>query len=217
MNILDIIKLYRYHKNINLIDKENQRKAIKHCIIAAKNMDDGSIRRKLTCSILKQLRQLNPHIVLNFTEDKLLYDNYFKLDNHISSYDDLLAKINLQDVYVTLFRSKTPVKGDRYCEYYTDEIFNSSGKFIPIVYKLTKENIKKSYINMNDPAGFANVFSIRRDAFTNYRYSTHDEETNFDFCEAEISKIKIELELKQKETAELYSRINILKKSIWEK
>jgi hypothetical protein len=207
--ISNLIQAYRLHKNPSLIISDWQ---LQNIINATHNghPTKGETVRNLVASAIKQHRKANPFKAQNFTKAKELYQEYFKMENHIPSYQHLVDEVNSgKTVYVTRFRTDVPVRGKRYNEYYINSSYCSAETS---VYQLTQVSTSGEYINMNDTVGFANVTGISRGFFTNFRYATADEIAKFKEAQTQIAKLTAVIETKQKEIQSIWAQVNELKK-----
>jgi len=210
--IKDSITLYRFQNDINRLDDPKLSISLiqenPHHFEYFK-LPKGDVRRNLFASLIKKLRSEHPFQPENFTKAKSLYDAYFKMENHIPSFEHILNEVKSgKEIFVTRFREEAPVKGKRYAEYYINGSYSNS----TTVYQLTEPSDSETYINMNDPEGFANTTSISVDFFTNFRYSTKEEIEKFKYASEEIKNIRKEIDEKQEEITKLWKKVSDLRK-----
>jgi hypothetical protein len=210
--IKDTISLYRFQNNINLLDDPKLAASLiqenPHNFYYFK-LPKEDVRRNLFASLIKKLRAEHPFQPENYTKAKELYDAYFKMEGHIPSFEHILNEVKSgKEVFVTRFREEVPVKGKRFAEYHINGSYSNSTS----VYQLMKPSESETYINMNDPEGFANTSAISVDFFTNFRYSTKEEIEKFKYASVEIKNIRNEIDKKQEEITELWKKVSDLRK-----
>jgi hypothetical protein len=210
--IKDTISLYRFQNNINLLDDPKLAASLiqekPHHFYYFK-LPKEDVRRNLFASLIKKLRAEHPFQPENYTKAKELYDAYFKMEGHIPSFEHILNEVKSgKEVFVTRFREEVPVKGKRFAEYHINGSYSNSTS----VYQLMKPSESETYINMNDPEGFANTSAISVDFFTNFRYSTKEEIEKFKYASVEIKNIRNEIDKKQEEITELWKKVSDLRK-----
>ena len=203
-NLIYSIRLYR---NPNLITSDfNLRLTLN--VTQKSYPSKNNIVRNLVASSIKRYREINPFQPQDYSEAKALYDAYFQMENHIPTFATVCDEVYVgKKVYVTCFRDEVPVKGKRFCEYYINGCYG-----IQRVFLLTQVSECGSYIRMDDPDGFANVSSISRDSFTNFRYSTPEEIEKFESAKEQIVILKKQADEKQIEVSRIWKQINDLKK-----
>jgi hypothetical protein len=210
--IKDTVSLYRFQNNINLLDDPKLAASLiqenPHDFYYFK-LPKGDVRRNLFASLIKKLRAENPFQPENYTKAKELYDAYFKMEGHIPSFEHILNEVKSgKEFFVTRFRSEAPVKGERFAEYHINGSYSNS----TTVYQLMEPSESETYINMNDPEGFANTSAISVDFFTNYRYSTKEEIEKFKQSTEEIKILRKEIDKKQEEVNNLWKNLHSLRK-----
>jgi len=186
--------LYKWHKDVSKIkNKSNFLNRYRHFTPKRK----GCSTRNLIASILKQIRDYK---VIDYSQAKEIYDEYWILENHIPSFEYLREKVKEGEVWVTLFRNEYPVKGSRFCEYF----INSSGGLK--TFKLSSE--EKSYGFVSDP--FVNEFgnSISEENLTQFKFATKEEIQKEKSRQKKISDIEKLIKIKQKELSVLHSQKN---------
>lgn len=170
-----------------------------------KNIYNWPLHKKYLLSIIKQLRKLYPYVVRDYSKAKKMYTDYFKMNNHIESYDKLCDKILFEtdDTYITEFRNKQPIKGDRYADYY---IFNKFNNSLNMTFKLkyiVGNDIECSYI------GLFGIDDIKMELgstknFTNYRYATIEEIEKFKLDEKNMNVINKKIVKAKDKLSKLY-------------
>lgn len=177
IEIINYIRVYRYYKNPKLV--ENPARAINR--LSALTYEKNSHKANLIAGLIKKLRAIAPYQVKDFSEAKKLYEDYFKMENHIESISEI-KKLTNQEVFVTRFRNEVPVKGKRFCEYYINGQFGSSQS----IFKITSDCIYVDSIKLNSFLG--SYCYLSDDNLTQYRYSTPEEISNYKRAEELIRK-----------------------------
>jgi hypothetical protein len=153
----------------------------------------GSFMRNLAAKAIRFQREAYPFQPEDYSEARTMYEEYFKMKNHIPSYTDILEKINeYRAVYIVKFRNEVPVKGERYAQYYINGSYGEK-----YMQKLTAENIDRVYI---------------QDSLTAYRYATTDEVKQYNTNQKMITALEVLREQKQQEAWDIQSQINELEK-----
>ena len=170
------------------------------------------ILRNLSAKLVMNYRAAYPFVPENYEDAKKMYEDYFKLENHIPSYDKLLRNVETGDeIYVARFRGDVPVKGKRFAEYYINGSYGAGDRY-PIIYKIHKiEGDNQDWINVEDVSGENRGISINRKGFTNFRFATQDEIKDFERRKKEIAKIQKEARKQQDKVSELWEKINEFK------
>lgn len=205
-----MIKLYRKYKIVRKlkhildtfdtqeihIDKSDWLKRAKSGTLSYFDNDQGI--RDLLAQILIRWRKREPYRP-QYRESKKLYEEYFKMEGHIPSFDVLK-----EGDYLVKFRSEAPVKGERYNEYYTNDGFpNRLG-----TYKLGKKDEKYNYFKTEiDYYGEG----VSDDFFTSFRYATDEEVKKYD---EDIKRYR-ELEKKIKMISKVLDKIRKEKDKIF--
>lgn len=187
--LIDIITLYRFILNPTRV--VNPRYTINYLINNKHEVIKYSLTSKLTLTLLKKLRSQNPYGVIDFSKAKKLYADYFKMDNHIDSLNQVESLLSSGEVYVTRFRDEIPIKGKRYCEYY---INGSYGTF-NTVYRINKK-VLDSFTLTGLSSTILNLSTYN---FTQFRYSTEEEIENYKRIEVLINQNKKKIEVLTKE------------------
>jgi hypothetical protein len=152
--------------------------------------DNDPELRSLVAQILHKWRNRMPYKP-QFDEAKELYDEYFQMENHIPSFDDLK-----EGDYVVQFRGEAPVKGDRFAEYWV----NGSGFRNEGTYRLAEKNEKYDYF----PFELDNGDGLSRDFFTSYRYATKEEIKKYKVNLKKFKSLEKEIDAAQKVVQALY-------------
>jgi len=187
--LIDIITIYRFILNPARV--VNPRYTINYLINHKHEFIKPSLTSKLTLTLLKKLRSQNPYVLIDFSKAKKLYADYFKMDNHIDSLNQVESFLSSGEVYVTRFRDEIPIKGKRYCEYY---INGSYGTF-NTVYRINKK-VLDSFTLTGLSSTILNLSTYN---FTQFRYSTEEEIENYKRIEVLINQNKKKIEVLTKE------------------
>lgn len=109
--------LYKGTKNIELYKEQTPDGLLRFMKHWYKKKN--TLIRKLACNVIWQLRKKHPYEVQDYSKARELYEDYFKLENHIPNFEWLLDKNILgESVYLYKFRSENPVKGKTYASYF---------------------------------------------------------------------------------------------------
>lgn len=184
----------------------NQNKNLK------KKIGFHKILRNLSAKLVMNYRSVYPFLPENYEDAKKMYEDYFKMENHIPSYEKLLRNVEIGDeIYVARFRGDVPVKGKRFAEYYINGSYGAGDRY-PIIYKIHKiGGNDQDWINVENVSGEYGGPSITRDGFTNFRFATQDEIKDFERRKAEIAKIQKGVKKQQDKVSELWEKINEFK------
>lgn len=154
-----------------------------------KDLSLTKVERGYLYRTIIRLREVYPYEVQDYSEAKDLYEDYFKLNRCINSLEELKQKFGEQgELYITRFRSESPVKGERWCEYFVNSGFGEDG-YEERVYKVY--NIDCRYVVVD-----FNIYVSESD-LTAFKYSSEKEIK--DFKRNEIRKASIQQKIKQKE------------------
>lgn len=201
-NISDIIKLYRIHRDIDMIehDKYTISRAMRMKYIWDKDKKN-SVRRKLMTSIIKQLRSIYPYKPKDFSKAKKLYEDYFKMEGHIPSFEHLIdATSNQKKVYLIKWSNTCPYKGDRYSEYYLNESFHVGKDSVGHIFEVGDIDEDKNFdvrVELKDASGGKSI--LKSNGLTGYRYATSEEIKLFKETEEKISNIKRQIDKKRED------------------
>ena len=187
--LIDIITIYRFILNPARV--VNPRYTINYLINNKHEFIKHSLTSKLTLTLLKKLRSQNPYVLIDFSKAKKLYTDYFNMDNHIESLNQVESLLSSGEVYVTRFRDEIPIKGKRYCEYY----INCSYGTFNTVYRINKK-VLDSFTLTGLSSTILNLSTYN---FTQFRYSTEEEIENYKRIEVLINQNKKKIEVLTKE------------------
>jgi hypothetical protein len=207
----ETIKLYRYHKNIELLDDtEKTLKRFSSVILSYPKKSTSLTKRNLLASIGKQLRAKHPYIPYDCSEARNLYYDYFKMENHIPSYEHLQNQVkNGESVFLVKFRTECPMKHhSSYSEYYINGDYCSYD--LPSVLKAESfyESSNYNYVETHraNPRHYSK--SITPTCLTCYRYATESEIKEYEITSEKYQKLQSEIDKKNKEIDELQKKWN---------
>jgi hypothetical protein len=168
----------------------------------ATNFFDFGINEILVLSIVKKLRKKYPYEPIDYSADKKLYDEYFEMENCINSFDELIDKVEKEDVYLTVFRTDSPIKGEEFNSYFVNSK-GYDGKYVVLIPK--GQELKGSYHNekyFKTSCGG----SVSTEFFTNSLYSTEDEINEHLEHKKKYDLVTKEIDEAQKVVADLYEK-----------
>ena len=206
----ETFKLYRYHKNIELLDDtEKTLKRFSSVILSYPKKSTSLTKRNLLASIGKQLRAKHPYIPYDCSEAKNLYYEYFKMENHIPSYEHLHNQVkNGESVFIVRFRTECPIKDhSSYSQYYINGDYWSTGdlylvlKTVGVCEAGNSKYVQTSHVNPRYDSK-----SISQDYFTCYRYATEKEIKAFENKSEKYQKLQAKLDKKNEEIDELHKQ-----------
>jgi len=201
--IRDVVFLSRANRNLKLV-KANHRNFLETSIKVARKFwgkKKNTTRRNLLAQLLRQIRFETPYKVQDYSKAEKMYNDYFKLDNAISSFEALRERVNGDDdVWVTCFRRDIPVRGKRYSEYYV----NGGGGLE--VFKLDRE--EKSYGFVSDPYINDLGHCISANNITQFLFSTPEEINNKQQKDKKVSDLQKMIKEKEKEVSKLRTKLH---------
>jgi len=212
-------KLYRYTKDINnFYDKKYRKNWLSksnNTFSICRRYKKGSYIRNQIAKVFKLVRAENPFEPVDYSEAKKLYNDYFKIDNHIT-YEDVLNKLlNGEDVYLTMIRDVIGIQLDKSEKYEKSTMYEEIGAVFKAQImrdenfgdEKTGENITKYEICLNSPCEMEDgngVEELNNYTFAHYRYSNDDEIKQFNeyvdkynVLEEEIQTLSTELNKKR--------------------
>jgi hypothetical protein len=177
-DVKNFIFLWRVNRDITMVSKHDSTQFIDRLLSIMREEKRGGMLRTISLSVILQLRELYPYRIQGYERIKQLYDEYFKIENHIESIGEIVKRLGIERrVYVTKFRRNAPIKGKRYSEYYLNH-YGTDGievyrieRFDPYHKIFTLKGTRMNYI---DEA-----------SMTCYRFSTKDEVNQLFTYEAE--------------------------------
>jgi hypothetical protein len=150
--------------------------------------------RNLAAKAIKFQRAAFPFQPEDYSVAKAMYDEYFKMPNHIPSYEHIVKEIEEEGcVYIVKFRDDAPVKGELFGSYYVNGTYSD-----PCIWKL---------LTPNDSG-----FRYNKEYLTAFRYATQAEIDQYEINQEKISNLEILKDQKQQEIWELQDQINKLEK-----
>lgn len=197
------IWLYKVNKNIKLLEDENSKwfsliKKVQNIISFysfSRKKSKYKTERNLVASIARQVRKLHPYKPTGITEAQTLYEDYFTLENHIESFNDLK-----KGMYLKRFRNNYPEKGEKYSEYHLNFDSGDLG-----VYKITEKSEYGSWKLTNIRNDYW-CESIKDSEITAFLYATEKEIQSFKSREIKYREMKKEIDMKFKEVGKLQQK-----------
>ena len=147
--------------------------------------------------------------MIDYSEAKEMYEDYFKRPNHIPSFDILRECIyNLGAIdrymYITCFRDEVPVRGDKFNDYYINRSYGSTGIILQMRYYNKKIQSRTVQSKWRDWSPW------NEDAFTNWLFATKEQitafleaERQYEFLSGEREKVLEELKRIDNEIAKV--------------
>lgn len=196
--LINLISIYRYYRKPELITKPEY--SIKKLIELGKKCTYKSFDYKVHLVLIKKIRSTYPYKVLDYSKAKEKYENYFKIENAIPSYENFIELIiTKKEIFITRFSEDEPYRGNRYCEYY------SNYNFIKNKLTFKVKNIFDDYIELISVNGDTNNWGLNKNNFTAYRFSFDDEIIKFKNAEKLVIEVQSKIDATEKELSNLYS------------
>lgn len=160
--------------------------------------------RKMTAELIRAVRKDNPHHIIGWGKAQKMYDDYFKMDNHIPSFEYLVElHTSMQQldppIYLTKFRRQCPVRGEKLFSYYInqhgyDNRDNTKLVATPLMKLVTDKYGTRFYFSQDSNGGSLNDTEI-----TMYRFSTPKEIRRYHNHRYLRAKLEIKIEKKREE------------------
>jgi len=194
--LLNLISIYRYYRKPELITNPNH--TLSKLFEIGKSCKHNSYKYKLNLALIKKIRATYPYKVCDYSKDKEKYENYFKIENHIPSYEKFIELLNTKkEIFITRFSKDEPYRGKRYCEYFSNYTFIKN----KIIYKA--KDIHDDYIELISVYGRSNN-GLTKWNFTSYRFSFDDEINKFKTAENLLIEVDTKIKDTEKELSNLY-------------
>jgi hypothetical protein len=196
-----LIERYRLHKNIDhyvnqskqnwLLNNKDHWHTSYHdyFLRGMKDCKKGGLIRNLTASYFKQVRVSYPHKPdQDWKANKKIYEDYFKMEGHITE-ENLQKRLESNEpIYVTTFTNVRPYKGTAFAQYGAE------------------------YSGMEHIKNTTSILNLTSDKWQlmRMRYATPEEIKNYKNLQAQIDILTEEREAKQNEAWEIQKTINAL-------
>jgi len=198
--LLNLISIYRYYRKPELITNPNY--TLSKLFEIGKSCKQNSFKYKLNLALIKKIRATYPYRVFDYSKNKEKYENYFKTENHIPSYEKFIELLNTKkEIFITKFNDEVPYRGNRYCEYFSDFTFLNNKV---VIYKAKVENIKDHYIILKNVSDGSNHYDFNCKNFTTYLFSTDEEINKFKTAENLLIEVDAKIKDTEKELSNLY-------------
>jgi len=198
--LINLIKIFRYYRKPELIVKPEY--TINKLIELGKKCTYKSFDYKVHLVLIKKIRATYPYKVCDYSKAKEKYENYFKIENHIPSYEKFIELLNnKKEIFITKFNDEAPYRGNRYCEYFSNFTFLNNKV---VIYKAKVENIKDHYIILKNVSDGSNHYDFNCKNFTTYLFSTDEEINKFKTAENLLIEVDTKIKDTEKELSNLY-------------
>lgn len=167
--------------------------------------------RNLFAAIIKRSHAAFPYQLKDYSNAKKLYDEYFQTEGHIPSFEDILNRLESGEVYITMYRSRYAMRGDRFCEYHaciSSPFYDKKPKTVKCDQaKDTKYGIK---IDLFSPKGYYAGCIAENNIKTYMRFATKEEIEDFKKRADKITELQEKLNYHQTEKQKLYKQIDAI-------